>query len=185
MKNCAAAIILFLFFGLLLSGCTDPDMAVEPTEINKNLLENPSFEKYGRPNLEGWILPLPPLMKISKTAPPGCGQYSVFLKARNIGGAIRTVVAVPAGRHAYKFSFWSRCDFDNGIAELILISRGKTVPVSEFSPDKNYWAYYSITDTILTEIGDSLKVELSGALWQSPQPYVWYDMCKLEIDPDN
>lgn len=57
------------------------------------------------------------------------------------------------------------------------LSIRKSIPISSIK-----WNQYIAYDTITANYGDSLVVALSGTISSTPQPYTWFDVCKLEVE---
>ncbi len=175
IKNSFAVI-----FGIILFGCNS-DPVVSPVERSINLIENYSFEHYGSATLQGWNYPPPPLLKFSQDVPPYGEKYSIFLKSFEIGGVISTTVAAPAGKYLFTFSIWSKVSGSRGLVELYLIHTDSLRLLTNFQVKNLKWNCFVFEDTLSAVRGDSLKIILYGTYYQFPQPYAWFDVCKLEI----
>ena len=173
-----------LIFGFILFGCNS-DPVVPAEEKYNNLIENYSFEHYGKATLDGWNYPPPPLLKFSADVPPFGEKYSIFLKSFEIGGIISTSVSAPAGTNSYIFSFWGKVNGSRGLVELFLNHSGSLSLLTSIQVKNLKWNNFVFKDTLATVAGDSLTIKLSGAYYQSPQPYVWFDVCKLEVKKIN
>ncbi len=148
---------------------------------DKNLISNSSFEEYGHATMQGWKFPDAPLLKFQKAAPPDGEFYSIVLKSRVDGAVVSTMAGAVPGDHDYRLSVWGKVTGLSGLMELYLqhndsVKIRKSVPITS---DK--WVNYVVEDSLSAVEGDSLMVILSGTNPKTPQPYTWFDVCRLEV----
>ncbi len=179
-KNFLMLIISIFFFQIV--SCNELPPQPQLVRQKTQLIANPSFEEFGIPTLKEWSCPEAPLLKIQMVAPQDGGFFSIFLKSREDGAFASTKVAAIPGSHVYKFSVWSKVTNLIAQAELYYIQNDSISLRKTISIKSKRWEQYIAYDTISANKGDSLKVVLFGTLSSTPQPYTWFDLCKLEID---
>ncbi len=167
----------FQFFG-----CNQQPIQPQLVRQKPQLIINPSFEEFGIPTLKGWNCSPAPLLKVQMIAPPNGGQFSIFLKSKEDGAFASSTVAAITGNHIYKFSFWSKVTNLFALAQLFYIHNDTMSLRKSISIKSKDWEQYFAYDTISAQLGDSLKVILYGTPSSTPQPYTWFDVCKIEID---
>jgi len=170
--------------------CSKSENDITNPSFGINLLKNSSFEKYGLPTTTDWILSVTDttflryLLRFSTDVPPGGGKSSIII---NYGfpGPWRMYQLVPAtgGTDVYRVSFWARNYFGQGKVILGLKTLMDTVfEIHTMRAKDSSWTYYSFSDTITTNIGDSLIVILnSGYLGVTRiDGGTWFDVVRMD-----
>jgi len=149
------------------------------SELNVNLLQNPSFTINGVFSLQSWNESADSLIRSSTDVPQNGGAYSVAITpgAGFVEGAIYQTIAAPAGSHVYNFSVWGKIQNAGGIVYInVLHYSPPSPPVIIGGPavSSPAWQEYYATDTISANIGDSIRIGLeadSTALGRNGQAY--------------
>jgi hypothetical protein len=173
-------LILIVFLLLLVFvNCTENFEPLSSEEQSSTLLFT-SFESGGTPYLDDWISPGPPIVKFANDAPPQGGNYSIFLKAREIGARVHTAVPALVGTHKYRLTFWAKSTEDPGYLHIYLKQGGNEVNTKSKSIRTKDWTAFTIETEYTASVGDSIEVMLIGSLYTVPQGFNYFDLIKLE-----
>lgn len=164
-------IIIFLFTVTCLYSCRK-DVGILPVPViktNNNLIKNASFEDGGSCSFQNWvIIKDAPLATFSADVPNGGGNCAVKLKlGYTFGGTyvfLDQYITGISGTYIYKLKGWMK-DPLIGYGRLFIgkLSGGQFYnSTSRFitSTSAN-WLNYSVTDTITTQISDTIYVRLN------------------------
>ena len=171
--------ILLSFLCAILYSC---GQSVEPDnsqEESKTLIFT-SFESGGTASLDGWISPGPPIVKFALDAPPYGGNYSIFLKAREVGAYVHKTVLAFKGTHNYLLTFWSKSTEDPGSLEIYLKRAGNIINEKGVVINTAEWTLFTIEVEFDASESDSIEVMLIGSLYTIPQGFNYFDLIKLE-----
>ncbi len=173
---------VFVFFFL---SCKNP--VDNHQELNEDLIQNSSFEVNGNPTINGWTyhsnIPSDTLQEIfSNEVPPSGGNWSLLLVVGDrVMKYLQTKIAAPVGYNLYKLSVWAKSYWSSprGSPSYIAIYLNDSIRKRVDIKDST-WTYYETCDTILTQVGDTLTIELnSGTAYRVQRTY--FDLCRLEL----
>lgn len=173
------AIVLFL--SLLLTFFYSCTQYVEPDdpEPESRTLIFASFESGGNASMSNWISPGPPIVKFATDVPPNGGNFSIFLKAREIGAYVYTTVPALEGTHNYRLTFWSKSTEDPGSLQIYLKQNGSKINKKREFIYESEWTSFIIETEFTAAAGDSIEVMLVGSLYIVPQGFNYFDLIKL------
>lgn len=165
-------------------GCSKSRDTISGSPSDENLLTNSSFEILGMPSLHGWLVSDTSAVHFSQEAPPGGGCWSVAIDPGWVPTmySISTTVAAPEGSHRYELSFWTMSWHSWGMARVIL-KRPDTLMVRKYlSFSDTTWSTYSLFDTLSTNKGDSVVIELWGGMEEISPAWskTLYDLVRLQ-----
>lgn len=183
MKN----LWIFLLYFLILSAfflyrCTNiSNSIITPGESN-NLIINPSFEKDGDSSLVGWNAVIPSTVNFTKDTPPKGGNWALTIDVLlGISNNVISTVNILPGTHVYNFLLWSKYFTIPGYADLSLVSTDSIYIINHIQINSDVWTNYSMTDTIISNSKDSLRVILSAGFSQIVSGKTFFDLCTLEL----
>lgn len=178
-KRLLLPLFILLLFALLLFRCSDS--IIIPANEN-NLIPNPSFEKNGESTAVYWFVNFPSLVHFANDTPPNGGNWAITIDVLwGIGNDVISTVKIPEGTHIYKFSFWSKYFVKPGYADLSLVTADSIFIINHFQINNDVWTNYSMTDTITSNFGDSLRIILSGGFSNVAPGNTFFDLCTLEL----
>ena len=152
-----------------------------------NLLANSTFEVYGVPSLQGWVVSDTSNVRFSSDEPPGGSGSSIVLGAAWFApwpnGAIYQEVALPAGSHRYRLSFIGK---KSGVAGAVLVHHGRpsydgSRLLMALQIADSVWTSYSSTDTISVPPRDSVFVTISGGGTEVLAGRSYFNTCAFEV----
>ncbi len=168
-------LVFILYPSFWFGGCDQ--FAINPfTEAD--LLTNPSFEFFGQPSRVAWT----DGGTIVRDAPRGGGLWCLEIDATWFPALfVRTTVPAPVGFHQYKFSLWGKYHGAiHGGARLIVKRADSLDYRSMIGVVDTVWTFYTTTDMISTNPGDSLIVQLTGGASELLSGRTFFDLCELE-----
>ena len=169
----------------LLPSCKNP--VDNHREFDEDLIHNSSFEVNGNPTTNGWTyfsnLPPDTLQgEFSHDVPPSGGNWSLVL---TVGDRVfrywRTTIAAPGETNRYRLSVWAKAYRDTPISSpsYVALALDGTILKRQDIQDST-WRYYETIDTVSTQLGDTLTVELNaGTAYRMQRTY--FDLCRLEL----
>lgn len=177
-------ILILLVAATMFSGCSKSRDGISGPVGDENLLVNSSFETLGMPSLNGWFVSDTSEVHFAEEAPPSGGCWSVAINPGWVPTmySISTTIAAPEGSHRYELSFWTKSWDTWGMARIIL-KRPDTLAVRKYTAfSDTTWSTYSLVDTLSTDQGDSLVIELSGGMEEVSTVWskTFYDLVRLE-----
>jgi hypothetical protein len=92
-----------------------------------------------------------------------------------------TRIPTPAGANRYRLSVWAKAYRDNPISSpsYVALTLDETIE-KRLDVQDSTWRYYERIDTVLTQAGDTLTVELdAGTAYRVQRTY--FDLCRLEL----
>ena len=163
MKANIVLMLTHLFAVTILSSCSKSSDTISGPAGGGNLLTNSSFEILGMPSLHGWLVSDTSAVHFMEEAPPSGGCWSVAIDPGWVTiYSISTTIAAPVGNHRYELSFGAKSWNTGGMARVIL-KRPDTLMVRKYLGfSDTTWSTYSLFDTLSTNKGDSLVIELWG-----------------------
>ena len=170
-------IILFFLLAVFFS-CTQYVEPDEPKPESTTLVFT-SFEFGGNASLDNWVSPGPPVVKFAADVPPNGGNYSIFLKAREIGAYVYRTVPALKGTHNYRLTFWSKSTEDPGSLEIYLKQDGNKIDKKREVIRSAEWTSYSIETEFTASATDSIEIMLIGSMYIIPQGFNYFDLIKL------
>jgi hypothetical protein len=177
MKNLYLINLLLLF----INSCTyDIPVNSSPVEEGSVVILNSSFEKGKSASFEGWQSAGPPKVKLVNIAPPAGGNYSVLVKAQELGAYVSKIINLEPGDNELKFSLWGKTEGQTGNALVYHKKNDELILLMSLSIRSSSWKYYSSNTIITAEEGDELKIILSGTETITPTAVSWFDLCKIE-----
>ena len=171
-------IVILSFLLAVFYSCTQYVEPDDPEPESKTLIFT-SFESGGNASLSNWISPGPPIVKFATDVPPNGGNFSIFLKAREIGAYVYTTVPALEGTHNYRLTFWSKSTEDPGSLEIYLKQDGNKVNKKREVIRKEEWTSFTIETEFTASADDSIEVMLVGSLYSVPQGFNYFDLIKL------
>ncbi len=153
-------------------------------ETSEDLIHNTSFEINGNPTTNGWTYHsnLAGDTLFSHDVPPSGGSWSLVI---TVGDRVvrywSTTVAAPGETQRYRLSVWAKAYRDTPISSpsFVALALNGTVLQRRDIQDST-WRYYETIDTVSTQMGDSLTVELNaGTTYRGQRSY--FDLCRLEV----
>jgi hypothetical protein len=184
MRTKTILIVTLSIAAMTCFGCSKSRDRISAPTGDENLLANSSFEIDGNPSLHGWVVSDTCAVHFAEEAPPTGGCWSVAIDPGWVPTmySISTTVSAPKGGHRYEFSFWAMSWDSWGMARIIL-KRPDTLAVRKYLGfSDTTWSTYSLFDTLSTDKGDSLVIELWGGteevstIWSK----TFYDLVRLE-----
>ena len=171
-------ILVLSILSAVIYGCTQFVEPGDPEPESKTLIFT-SFESGGYASMSNWISPGPPIVKFSTDVPPNGGNFSIFLKAREIGAYVYTTVPALDGTHNYRLTFWSKSTEDPGSLQIYLKQDGNKVNKQREVIRTVEWTSFTIETEFTASAGDSIEVMLVGSLYTIPQGFNYFDLIKL------
>jgi hypothetical protein len=168
-------IFLVILAAVLIISCSDE--IVSPG-FTPNLITNSSFEINGIPSLRGWEVNGE--ISFFRDTPPEGGRFSIGIQEA-WGPPYYAAYSLPAerGTRIYKLSCWAKTDSIPAAITFTLV--GDTVKQSKsIEVTDRAWRLYTLTDTVVSSRGDSIKIFLNGSISHLLPSRTYYDRCFLE-----
>jgi hypothetical protein len=171
--------IFLVWLLLLLVSCKSAGPTGPTSE--PSILFNSSFEADGKPSLDGWIVHDSTSASSSNDVPPSGGIVSLCLQDANFGNDAIAQIPLPSGFHIYRLSIWAKKTSTSGRFDVGFLPAQRQILPWDFAIiSDTSWREYSLTDTLTTKIGDSLKIFLSPGYAEVILGRTYFDLCKME-----
>ncbi len=183
MKKNLFSILIFVCV-IAFAGCLHNVTGETPLDVN--LLQNSSFSQNGSFSLQGWNISADSLVAQSSQIPVGGGVFSVAITPGTypVEGAIYQTIPAISGTHVFQISFWGMQRNVEGETYINVLHYSPPAPPVRISGPTVFsavWQFYTMTDTIEANTGDSIRIGCEAdTAADGTNGQAFFNLCEFE-----
>ena len=157
------------------------------SQLQKNLVQNGSFEQNGQPSLQYWENVNEKIVEFSKDVPSDGGTWCVVLHPERTGPFHESFfqkISLQPGKYNLALSFYAKKNGNgNGYVQLYKKKPDGIHSILSVNVTDTTWTHYTQNITVHLATEDTLKILLSGGTTEVVDWKTYFDNVALTIKP--